>query len=186
MVALSELWLPIILSAVFVFLASSIVHMVLRYHKSEYRGLPDEAATLETLRKQGLTPGQYILPYASSPKDCNTPEMLAKFRQGPVGYLTVIPNGPPPMGKNLALWFLYTLLVGLFVAYLTGRTLGAGTDYLAVFRVAGTTAFMSYGLASLVDSIWKGQRWSTTVKFVFDGLVYALLTAGTFGWLWPR
>jgi len=186
MVALSALWLPIVLSAVLVFVASSIIHMVLRYHKSEYRGLPDEAAGLEALRKQGLTPGMYVLPYASSPKDCNTPEMLAKFRQGPVGYLTVIPSGPPSMGKNLTLWFLYTLLVGVFVAYLTGRTLATGMDYLAVFRVAGTTAFMSYGLANIVDSIWKGQRWSTTVKFAFDGLVYALLTAGTFGWLWPR
>jgi len=25
-----------------------------------------------------------------------------------------------------------------------------------------------------------------TIKEVVDGLIYGLLTAGTFGWLWPR
>jgi hypothetical protein len=50
----------------------------------------------------------------------------------------------------------------------------------------GTAAFLAYGLANLSNSIWKGQTWSMTIKEVIDGLVFALLTAGTFGWLWPR
>jgi len=45
---------------------------------------------------------------------------------------------------------------------------------------------MSYGLGPIVNAIWKGQPWSVTLKEIFDGLVYGLLTAGTFGWLWPR
>jgi hypothetical protein len=186
MVALSALWLPIVLSAVIVFVASSVIHMVLRYHRKEYRGLPDEAAGLEALRKQGLTPGTYILPYAPTSKAMGSPEMLAKYNQGPVGLLTIIPSGPPALGKNLTLWFLYSVLVGVFVAYLTGRTVAPGAEYLGVFRVAGTVAFMGYGVGNLVDSIWKCQRWSATLKMTFDGLVYALLTAGVFGWLWPR
>jgi hypothetical protein len=28
--------------------------------------------------------------------------------------------------------------------------------------------------------------WSIVLKESFDGLIYSLLTAGTFGWLWPR
>jgi hypothetical protein len=115
-----------------------------------------------------------------------TPEMQEKYRRGPVGHLTVMPSGRPNMGKYLGLWFGYSLVVGVFVAYLSGRTLEMGAQYLAVFRVAGTTAFMAYGLANLVDSIWRGAPWSNTVRAVVDGLVYALVTAGAFGWLWPR
>ena len=90
------------------------------------------------------------------------------------------------MPKLLGLWFAYSVLVGVFVAYLAGRTLAPGTDYLAVFRFAGTVAFMSYGLSQIVNSIWMGQRWGPTIKHVLDGLLYSLVTAGAFGWLWPR
>jgi hypothetical protein len=100
--------------------------------------------------------------------------------------MTVLPSGPPAMPKFLGLWFAYCLIIGVFVAYLTGHTVASGVNYLAVFRVAGTAAFMSYGLACISNAIWKGQPWAVTFKEVFDGLVYALLTAGTFGWLWPR
>jgi hypothetical protein len=111
--------------------------------------------------------------------------MMEKFKQGPVGFMNLMPSGPPAMGRNLGLWFVYCLLVGLFAAYLTGRLLEAGSDYLVVFRVVGTSSFMAYGLANLVDSVWKAQPWGTTVRHTFDGLVYSLLTAGVFGWLWP-
>ncbi len=186
MLSVPALWLPIVLAAVVVFLVSAILHMVLKYHRSDYRGLPDEAAGLEALRRQKLTPGVYVLPYCSNPKDMKSPEVIAKYNQGPVAYLTVMPSGPPAMGKNLALWFVYCLLVGLFVAYLAGRFIPEGAEYLTVFRLVGTVAFVGYGLANFVDSVWKGQPWSATVKMTFDGLVYALLTAGVFGWLWPR
>ena len=52
--------------------------------------------------------------------------------------------------------------------------------------MAGATAFLGYSLALIQESIWKGQTWGVTFKHVFDGLIYGLLTAGTFGWLWPR
>ena len=115
-----------------------------------------------------------------------SPEIVEKYKQGPVGFLTIVPSGVPALPKFLAQWFVYSLLVGLFVAYLTGHTVPAGTPYLAVFRVAGTAAFLVYGLGHLSDGIWKGQLWGNTTKEVIDGLIYGLLTAGCFGWLWPH
>ena len=186
MVYLPELWMPIVLSAVLVFVVSSILHMVLPFHKSDYRKLPDEEKVMDALRAAGVTPGPaYHFPHCEH-KDMKSPEMTEKFKKGPIGLLTMFPSGPPAMGKFLGMWFLYCLLVAVFTAYLTGRTVAPGTVYLAVFRVAGTVAFMGYGLGHFVDSVWKGQTWGVTFKHMFDGLVYALLTAGTFGWLWPR
>jgi hypothetical protein len=169
-----------------VFVASSILHMVLPFHKSDYRKLPDEDKVVDALRVAGVTPGPvYAFPHCT-PKEMKSPEVVEKFKRGPVGLLTVRPNGAPGMGKYLALWFLNCVVVGIFVAYLTGRTRVSGTQYLEIFRVAGATAFMGYGVGQLQDSIWKGQTWGVTAKHVVDGLIYALLTAGTFGWLWPR
>jgi hypothetical protein len=185
MVPLTALWLPIVLSAVIVFVASSIMHMLLKYHQSDYRKLPDEDKLLATLRAAGLTPGSYIFPFCTH-KDMKSPAAMEKFKAGPVGRMNILPSGPPAMPKYLIQWFIFCLLVGFFVAYLTGRTVASGAPYPAVFRVAGTAAFLAYGLGRLTDAIWKGETWSTTIKEVIDGLVYALLTAGTFGWLWPR
>ena len=184
-VPLAALWLPIVLSAVIVFIASSIMHMVLPYHKSDYKQLPDEDKVRDALRPSNLKPGMYVFPYCTH-KDMKSPALQEKYKQGPVGFLTIVPNGPPAMPKFLVQWFVFCLVVGVFVAYLTGHTVARGTPYLEVFRVAGTAAFMAYGLGHLVNGIWKGQRWGATIKEVVDGLVYGLLTAGTFGWLWPR
>jgi hypothetical protein len=115
-----------------------------------------------------------------------TPAMQEKYKEGPVGFMTIFPSGPPALPKFLGLWLCYCLVIGFFTAYLTGHTLAPGVNYLVVFRVAGTAAFMAYGLGMLSNGIWKGQPWSNVIKEVIDGLVYGLLTAGTFGWLWPR
>ncbi len=185
MVPLAALWLPILLSAVIVFVASSIMHMVLPYHRSDYSQLPDEDKILTALRSVALKRGLYVFPFCTH-KDMKSPALAEKYKQGPVGFLTIVPSGPPAMPKFLIQWFVYCLLIGFFVAYLAGRTVPPGTQYLAVFRVAGTAAFLAYGLSHLSSGIWKGQMWATTIKEVIDGLVYGLLTAGTFGWLWPR
>jgi hypothetical protein len=185
MVPLSALWLPILLSAVIVFVASSIMHMLLPYHKSDYQQLPDEDKLLATLRAANLKRGLYVFPFCNH-KEMKSPAVQEKYKQGPVGMLTIIPSGPPNMPNYLVKWFLYCVVIGLFVAYLTGHTVAPNTHYLAVFRVAGTAAFLAYGLGCLSNGIWKGQPWNITIKEVIDGLVYALLTAGTFGWLWPH
>jgi hypothetical protein len=185
MVALSALWLPIVLSAVIVFVASSIMHMVLPYHKSDYKQLPNEEGLLAALRSASLKRGLYIFPYCDH-KDMKSPAVQEKFKQGPVGMMTIRPSGIPAMPKFLVQWFVFCLVISLFVAYLTGHTVAPNTHYLAVFRVAGTAAFLAYGLGNLSNGIWKGQPWSMTIKEVIDGLIYGLLTAGTFGWLWPH
>jgi hypothetical protein len=185
MMFLTTLWLPILLSAVIVFVASSIMHVLLPYHRRDYRQLPDEDKVLATLRATGLKRGLYVFPFCTH-TEMKSPAVIEKYKQGPVGMMTVFPSGPPVMPKFLGMWFVYCLIIGFFVAYLAAHTLPPGTHYPAVFRVVGTAAFLAYGLGNLSNAIWKGQTWSMTIKDVVDGLVYALLTAGTFGWLWPR
>jgi hypothetical protein len=185
MVSLAALWIPILLSALIVFAASSLMHMVLKYHQGDYKKLPDEEKLLGALRGTSLTPGIYMFPYCDH-TNMKSPEMQEKFKQGPVGMVTVRQSGAMNMGGFLGMWFGYTLLVGIFVGYLTGHTVAAWAHYLQVFRVAGTAAFMAYGMGTIINSIWKGQPWGMTVKEIIDGLIYACLTAGTFGWLWPK
>ena len=185
MVSLTTLWLPILLSAVIVFVASSVMHMLLPYHRNDYQQLPEEDKVLGALRSATLKRGQYVFPFCTH-KDMKSPALMEKQKQGPVGFMTIVPSGPPAMPKFLIQWFVYCLVIGFFVAYLTAHTVASGANYPVVYRVAGTAAFLAYGLGHLSNGIWKGQTWSTTIKEVIDGLVYALLTAGTFGWLWPR
>lgn len=186
MVGLDALWLPILLSAVIVFVASSFIHMVLPWRKNDYQRVPDEDKLLDALRPLAVPPGDYFVPRPSNTQEINSPEFAEKMRKGPVLVLTVMPSGPVPMGKNLVLWFLYSVVVGLFTAYVAGRALPGGSDYLRVFQLAGATAFIGYSVALWQMSIWYRRAWSTTIKATVDGLIYALLTAGTFGWLWPH
>ncbi|MGQ0539629.1 MAG: hypothetical protein ACT4R6_11815 [Gemmatimonadaceae bacterium] len=185
MVPLSSLWLPILLSAVFVFLASWVVHMLLGYHRSDFARLPQEDQVLDALRPFAIPPGSYHAPHAGGPADMKSPVFMEKLKRGPVLLMRVWPAGPFNMGKLLSQWFVYCLVVSLFAAYLASRTLTPNAEYLAVFRVAGTTAFVGYVLALWQDYIWYGRSTSSSLKATFDGLVYALLTGGTFGWLWP-
>ncbi len=186
MVSITSLWIPIVASSVIVFVASSLLHMLLTYHQGDFRTLPKENEVMEALRKFNIPPGDYAMPHAGSMSAMKSPAFLEKMTKGPVAFITVAPAGPPAMGTSLTLWFLYSILVGIIAAYVTGRALSAGAHYLQVFRFAGCTAFTAYSVALLQNSIWYRRNWGTTLKSMFDGLVYASLTAGTFGWLWPR
>jgi hypothetical protein len=185
MISIASLWLPILVSAVGVFLASSVIHMVLKYHHSDWVKLPAEDDILDALRPHNIPPGDYFMPHGEGPAAMKDPEFIEKMTRGPVATMTFVKNGPPAMGKSLAQWFVFCLLISVFAAYLTSRALGPTADYLAVFRFAGTVAFGGYALAQINDSIWYFRKWSTTWKNVFDGFIYALVTAGVFGWLWP-
>ena len=183
---LVSLWLPIVLSGVLVFIASSILHMVIPIHKGDYKKMPGEAGVMAELRKNSVAPGMYMFPCTGSMKDWKSPEYLERYKQGPVGILTILPAGPTPsMGKNLVQWFFFCVLISCFSAYVC-TLLPAGTAYSVVFRWAGTVAILGYGASGVSNSIWHGQPWSVTLKFVFDGVIYGLLTGGTFGWLWPK
>jgi len=185
MVSIVSLWLPILLSAVFVFVLSSIIHMLLPYHRSDYSKVPDEGGVMDALRPFNIPPGDYSVPRASSMKDMNSPEFAGKLEKGPVLMMTVLKSGKQSMTVSLIQWFLFSIIVGIFAAYVSGRALEAGAHYLQVFRFVGVTSFLAYTLAGWQQSIWYKYKWSTTLKNTFDGLLYAFVTAGTFGWLWP-
>jgi hypothetical protein len=186
MTALTALWLPILVASVIVFVASSLIHMVLPWHKNDFPRMANEDAFRDAVRPLAIPPGDYMVPRPSSMKEMRTPEFLEKLRQGPVMVVTVMPNGPGSMGRSLVLWFLYLVVVGVFSGYIAGRALPAATPYLPVFRFVGASAFLAYSVALWQMSIWYRRSWLTTFKATVDGLIYALVTAGTFGWLWPR
>jgi hypothetical protein len=159
--------------------------MALPHHKSDTRRLPDEAPALEVLGKQGLSRGVYRFPWAEM-KDMKDPAFVAKLEKGPVGLLTVLPSGQFDMGKQMGAWVVYILVLTSIVAWVACRTLALGTPYPTVFRVVGVIATLAYAGAHLPDAIWWGKPWSNAWKEVADGVLYGLVTAGTFGWLWPR
>ena len=185
-VSLGALWLPIVLSAVLVFVASSIIHMVLGYHQRDYTPLPNEDAVRAAIRSGNPPPKQYIFPYCANPKEMSSPEMQRKFVEGPVGVLNLKAAGVPGMGANLGQWFVFALVVSFFVAYVACHAVGAGPPYHKDFQFVGTVALLAEAAGQLPAAIWMGKPWAVAWKEVFDGLVYGLLTAGTFGWLWPR
>jgi hypothetical protein len=184
-VSLVSLWVPILLSAVLVFVVSSVIHMMLGYHASDFAKVPSEDGVMDAVRPFNIPPGDYMMPHAGSSAAMKDPAYLEKHKRGPVATMTVFPSGELAMGSSLVQWFLYAVVVSLFAAYVAGRALGPGAPYLEVFRFAGVVAFAGYALALPQQSIWFKRKWSTTLKSAFDGLVYALITAGTFGWLWP-
>ena len=176
-----DLWLPILVSAVVTFIVSAVIWMGFKWHNSDYRRAADEEAVRGALK--GAEPGFYVLPYCLDPAEFKDPEVQQKFKDGPLGYITIVPSGLPKMGSKLISMFAFFLLVGVLCAYFVTRTVGADADYLAVFRVAGTVAFVANGIAHIPDSIWFGKPWSVTLKNLLDALIYGLLTGGVFGWL---
>jgi hypothetical protein len=186
MVSVTALWLPILLSAVIVFVASSIIHMVLPFHRKDYRPVPSEDGVMDALRRFNIPPGDYLMPCPTGASAMKDPAFLEKRNKGPVLIMTVMPSGPVSMGSSLGQWFVYCVVVGIFAGYVAGVALPPGAPYLAVFRLVGTVAFVGYSLASWQNTIWYKRSWAITLRTTIDGLIYGLLTAGTFGWLWPK
>ena len=184
MVPALTLWLPILLSAVYVFIASSLVHMVLKYHANDFSKVSDEDEIMDKLSGYNIPPGEYYMPHITDMKDREKPAIKAKLEKGPVGFLTVT-TGDYQLGPALGQWFVYCLLVGLFSAYLTGLALEPGAGFMEVFRFVGTVSFGGYFLALIQNSIWYKRAWSTTLKYLVDGSIYSLGTAAIFAWLWP-
>ena len=186
MVALAQLWLPILLSAVLVFVASSLIHMVIKWHNKDYGRLSNEDEVRAAIQKGSPAPGQYITPWGMDMKEFANPEFQKKFIDGPVGVFYFKKPGMPAMGPQLGQWFVFNLVVAFFVAYLASRTLPAGTAYPKVFQVVATAGFLCYSLGEVPAAIWMGKPWTVAIKEMFDGLLYGLVMGGAFGWLWPR
>jgi hypothetical protein len=182
---LGSLWLPVIVSAIVVFVGSSILHMFLKYHNLDHKPLPNEDAVREAIAKGDPAPGVYFTPYCSDHRQMREPATLARFTKGPVAMLTVLPKGAPALPKHLALWTGFCLLVSFTTAYIARHTLHPGDDGMLVMRITGAVAFTAYGFSHVSDSIWKGQPWANTARALVDAAVYALLTGVTFRLLWP-
>lgn len=186
MVGLSALWMPIVVSAVFVLIALLLIHGLLGWHKDDMQAVPGEATVLETLRGLNVSPGDYRFPYARTTAEMTAPEFVEKMKRGPVGIMSVWPNGEINMGKMLGQWFVYSLFIAVLAAYATGRTLGQAASFLEVFRVSGTITFCCYVVAHWQNWIWWGKGTRFTLTHSLDGIIYTLITGATFGWLWPR
>ncbi len=184
---LADLWLPIVLSSVFVFIASAVAWMVSPHHKQDWKAIPNESGFLEALRANNTPPGQYMFPFCGNPKELKDPEKKKRYEAGPHGAIFMW-SGAPNMGMNLATIFVFYLVVGVFVAYMGHLAVGNNPDpqYLKVFQVTGCAAVMAYCFGMIPGAIWYGKTARSTAMDILDGVVYGLLTAGTFGWLWPQ
>ena len=176
-----SLWLPILVSTVVTFIAGAVIWMAMPWHKKDFGKTADEEAVRAALK--GGEPGHYMVPYCPDPALLKDPEMQKKYVDGPQAFITIVPSGMPAMGGKLAINAIYNLAVAIVCAYMLSRTVGAGAEYLTVFRVTGTVAFIAYGMAYVQDSIWFGRQWSLTAKTFLDALIYSGLIAGVFGWL---
>ena len=186
MVSAFSLWMPILLSAVLVFVASSLIHMVLGYHANDVKAVPQQDAFMDAVRPFNLPPGDYCVPRPGSMKELGSPEYKARMEKGPNIVFTVMPPGASFMGVTLVKWFVYSIVVSFVVAYVTGVALPPGAKYPQVFRMAATVGFTAYALAMPQFSIWYRRHWGTTLLSMLDGFIYGCLIGGTFGWLWPR
>ncbi len=179
--SIAALWLPILVATVIVFIAGAVIWMVMPWHKASWRKTGGEEGVRAALKDSA--PGVYPIPSAMLDERAAEPETMAKLEEGPVAFITVVPSGKQTMGSKLGLNFAYNLFVAILCAYMVSRTLTAAAGYLDVFRIAGTTAFIAYGVAYVQESIWFGRPWSMTAKSFLDALIYGLLTGGVFGWL---
>lgn len=177
-----DLWVPVLVSAIVVFVMSALIWTVLPWHKKDYAKVKDEDAASAALKD--LAPGSYVLPYVADPADFKKDEVRKRYEAGPNAFITIKAAGAPNMAPNLGLSFLFNLLVGVICAYLLSRFLTPASPYLEVFRLSGTTAFIAYGIAYIQESIWFARPWSLLAKNLFDALLYGLLTGGVFGWLY--
>jgi len=175
------LWQPILASSVLTFIAGSVIWMFMPWHKKDWSKPSDEEGVRSAL--QGLEAGQYNVPHCADPSQFKDPEMAQKFKDGPIAFITILPSGTPVMGPQLAMMFAYNVLVAIVCAYFVSRTAAPDADYLAIFRISGTVAFVAYGMAYVQESVWFGRPWSSTAKTFLDAIIYAMLTGGAFGWL---
>ncbi len=188
MVSIPSLWLPILLSAVAVFIASSIIHMVLGYHAADYKKLPAEddvdgrpsevrhparrlPGAVRRQREGDEGPGFHGEVQGRAANHDDRHGQRRRDEHGAAVHPVV-----PVLHRSSAS---------------RPRTSPAarsppGAHYLAVFRFAGATAFFGYSLALWQSSIWYRKSWGTTIRLTIDGLIFGLLTGGFFGWLWPR
>jgi hypothetical protein len=186
MAHLLVLWLPILVSAVAIFFLSSLVHMVIPWHKSDYDRFPDESAALDALRALNLPAGEYMAPRPESREGMSSPEFKAKVERGPLVLLNIRPGGPISMGGPLGWWFVYLVVTSFFSGHVAWGAFHDHFETAGVFHTVALSAFLAYTAALWQGVIWFRRPASVAFKSTIDGLIYALVTAWIFVWLWPK
>lgn len=185
MSGLLQMWLPILATAFFIFIASSLIHMVFKWHNTDYRALANEDGVRAAMRAGSPGPGQYVIPHCTDMKEMQSDAMMKKFTEGPVAFVTVRESGPPGMGKSLTLWFLYSILVAAFAGCLALQAYGIKGNVHPAAHLVGMVSFATYVGGSIQFGIWMGKPWSSVAKDILDGAIYGTISALTFMWLWP-
>src|SRR5436190_4111998 len=179
------LWLPVVASTVVVFILSSVMHAVLKYHKKDFAQFPDEDALAQAVAKQNLAPGQYMAPFCGDGSKFKDPAFQERWMKGPNFLLVMGPSGKLTMGKSLGQWALNCFIVSFMTAYVARHAHLEGAAAIEIARITGTVAIMGYTLATMTESIWKWRPWSSTFLVLMDGVIYGLGTAACFALLWP-
>ncbi len=184
--ALFSLWLPILLSAVVVFVISSLIHMAFNWHASDYNPLANEDAVRDAIRAGNPAPGRYVVPHCKGMKDMASEAMVKKYHEGPVGHFTLGPTGAPNMGKYLGLWFLWSLVIAVVAAFLAARLVPLDHVYArSAAKLVGAVTFIAHGFGTVTESIWMMRPWSSSAKHLLDAALYAVGSGLVFLWLWP-
>lgn len=184
-ISLLDLWMPIVLGTFLAWMASAVIHMVVKHHNADYQPLSNEDEVMAAVKNGSPTLGMHNFPYCIDMKEMQDEAMQKRFKDGPVGFVTILPNGMPPMGKLMIQQVSYMLLACTLIAYCATLALEPGADYMSVFRFVGAVGFATFGWAVIPFSIWFGQLWSVTGRYLLDALAYGLVVAGSFAWLWP-
>ena len=182
---LMDLWLPIVLSAAAVWVASALAWMLLPHHRKDFKGLPNEDALMNAVRSQNIAPGLYGFPDMHDCDKMKDPAFKAKMEAGPMGTLHVWPPGFKMGGKMFAS-FVFYVVVSALVALLGAITLHHGEDYHRVFHVTVLAAVMGYCLAGIPNAIWFNTPPRNVAMNLIDGIVYGVITAAIFTAMWPK
>jgi hypothetical protein len=184
-ISLLQLWLPIILGTFLAWIASGLIHILVKYHDSDYQQLGNEDEVMNAVRNGSPKLGIHAFPYCIDMNEMKNEAVQQRFTKGPVGMLAVLPNGMPNMGKLMLQQISFFLGGSILIAYVATLALEPGADYISVFRIVAVVGFLTFGWAVIPFSIWFGHLWSMTAKYLVDALIYGLMIAGSFAWLWP-
>lgn len=185
MTPLASLWIPILVTVVLLFVASSLIHTVLPWHKSDFKHIPEEEAIRSLLGPLHTPPGDYVVPHCTSMSVMSTPEHQEKLARGPVLVMTVLPNGQPSMGPKFLQWIAALIAASILTACIAAAALPPGAERRAIWHLTGLVTLGIYAFGSWPQSIWLGRDWWSAAKDTFDAVIYAAITAGVFGWFWP-
>ena len=186
MVSLASLWLPIVLGAVAVFVTSSLVHMVFKWHNAHYLKFANEDEVRAAIARGTPAPGHYVVPYCVDGKEMQAPAMQQKFRDGPIGHFFVAPSGVPNLGKHLGSWFALALAICVLSGYVAAHALPAGAAFGDVLRIVWVVGLLAYGAGPVMDAIWHARPARETLLDLLDALIYGVSMALPFALLWPK